>query len=517
MKQKSRIIESQYNLIFSLINNIVLTILGFVTRTVFVHSLGSNYLGLNGLFTNVLSLLSLAELGIGSAITYSLYKPIAENDEEKIKSLMGLYKQSYRLVGGIVLIVGLVLTPFLKYIVNLDVGIEINYYAIYLMFLANSVLSYWFFAYRSVIIYANQEGYITTKIETIFNLIRYILQFIALLAFENYYLYLLLPIISGIVKNIIVSNIAGKRYPIINDKNVQALKKSEKDKIFQNVFALSLFRISSVVYGATDNIIISRWLGTSIVGVVSNFTMIIQMVTSYINMLFQSMYASVGNLNATESTEYKYAIFKRLNLMNFWIYCYSTICLGCFLNPCIKVWLGTEYCLPGDTVDLLAIVFLIPGMNNIINIYKDACGLFKEVQFRALATAVINLVVSIILVKQIGINGVYIGTVVAYLTTIYVIDPRVVFSKVFELKVTTYYKELIRKTFVFAGLFVICKGILSRYIIESWKTLIVGFVIVTIIVNLCLLLVYFKTEEFAYLKSVLKDLVCKIKNKIFKK
>ena len=293
MKPKSRILESQYNLIFSLINNLVLTIFGFLTRTVFVHSLGSNYLGLNGLFTNILSLLSLAELGIGSAITFSLYKPIAENDNEKIKSLMGLYKDSYRIVGGIILAVGLALTPFLKYIVNLDSGIEINYYVIYLMFLTNSVISYWFFAYRSVIIYANQEGYITTKIETIFNFVRYVLQFIALLAFENYYLYLLLPIISGIVKNIIVSNVAGKRYPVINEKNIEPLGKEERNKIFQNVFALSLFRISGVVYGATDNIIISRWLGTSIVGIVSNFTMIIQIVTSYINMLFQSMYASV--------------------------------------------------------------------------------------------------------------------------------------------------------------------------------------------------------------------------------
>lgn len=516
MNQKSRIIESQYNLIFSLINNFVLTILGFVTRTVFVHSLGSNYLGLNGLFTNVLSLLSLAELGIGSAITFSLYKPIAENDNEKIKSLMRLYKEAYRLVGGIVLVVGVALTPFLKYIVNLDVGIEINYYAIYLMFLANSVLSYWFFAYRSVIIYANQEGYITTKIETVFNLIRYVLQFIALLTFENYYLYLLLPILSGIIKNIIVSDIAGKRYPIINEKKVKPLAKGEQRQIFQNVFALSLFRISSVVYGATDNIIISSWLGTSIVGVVSNFTMIIQMVTSYINMLFQSMYASVGNLNATESVEYKYTIFKRLNLMNFWIYCYATICLGCFLNPCIEVWLGPEYCLNGITVDLLAIVFFIPGLNNIINVYKDACGLFKEVQFRALATAIINLVVSIVLVRKIGLNGVYIGTIVAYLTTIYVIDPRVVFSKVFELKVNIYYKELIRKAIIFSGLFIGCKIILAQFNINSWIRLIIGFVSITIISNVCLLCIYVRTEEFNYLKSVFLNLLHRTKSKISK-
>lgn len=517
MKQKSRIVESQYNLIFSLINNIVLTVFGFVTRTVFINSLGSDYLGLNGLFTNVLSLLSLAELGIGSAITFSLYKPIAENDNEKIKSLMGLYKSSYRLVGWIILIVGLMLTPFLKYIVNLDAGIDINYYVIYIMFLSNSVISYWFFAYRSVIIYANQEGYITTKIETSFNFIRYILQFIALLIFKNYYLYLLLPIISGIVKNIIVSNVAGKRYPIINEKNVRPLEKKERKAIFQNVFALSLFRISGVVYGATDNIIISRWLGTSMVGIVSNFTMIIQMVTTYINMLFQSMYASVGNLNATENKEYKYKIFKRLNLMNYWVYCYSTICLGCFLNPCIKIWLGNEYCLSTSTVDLLAIVFLIPGLNNVINVYKDACGLFKEVQFRALATAIINLVVSIILVKDIGINGVYIGTVVAYLTTIYVVDPRVVFTKIFEKKSSVYYKDLLGKFVLYGVLFQLCKIGLSYAVINNWMQLILTFTVVSVCLNVCLLLIYGRTEEFTYLKNILMDLLYRVKIKVMKK
>lgn len=513
MKPKSRILESQYNLIFSLINNLVLTIFGFLTRTVFVHSLGSDYLGLNGLFTNILSLLSLAELGIGSAITFSLYKPIAENDNEKIKSLMGLYKDSYRIVGGIILAVGLALTPFLKYIVNLDSGIEINYYAIYLMFLVNSVISYWFFAYRSVIIYANQEGYITTKIETIFNFVRYVLQFIALLAFENYYLYLLLPIISGIVKNIIVSNVAGKRYPVINEKNIEPLGKEERNKIFQNVFALSLFRISSVVYGATDNIIISRWLGTSIVGIVSNFTMIIQIVTSYINMLFQSMYASVGNLNATESIEYKYIIFKRLNFMNFWLYCYATICLGCFLNPCIKVWLGSEYCLSVSTVDLLAIVFLIPGLNNVINIYKDACGLFKEVQFRALATALVNLIISIILVKNIGINGVYIGTIIAYLTTIYMVDPRVVFSKVFKIRAVFYYRELLKKSILFGLLYGMCKLLMRQFIIESWFGLIFYFLLISGIVNGCLFIIYGHTQEFVYLKNIILELLHRLNRK----
>ena len=510
MSNRSRIATSQSNFIFSLINNFVITILGFVTRTIFVHTLGADYLGLNGLFTNVLSLLSLAELGIGSAITFSLYKPIAENDSEKIKSLMRLYEKSYKIIGTFILCIGLAITPVLKFIVNLDQGIEINYYIIYLMFLFNTVVSYWFFAYRSVILYANQEAYVITKVETVFNLIRNLLQFLILILFKNYYLYLALPIISGIIKNIIVSFLAGRHYPIINEKEFKPLRKDEKKSIFQNIFALSLFKISSVVYGATDNIIISTWLGTRIVGIISNYTMIIQLVSTYVNMLFQSMYASVGNLNATETVEYKYSIFKRLQLLNYWVYTYAAICLGSFLNPCIKVWLGDIYCVNNSTVILLALVFFVPGLNNIINIYKDACGLFKEVQFRALATAIVNLVVSIILVNCIGIDGVYWGTIIAYLLTIYVVDPRVVYKKVFYKKSSAYYIDLLKKIILFFLLFLPCRLLVSLFNISNWGFLIWGFVVISVSINAILYIIYRNTDELIYLKKIISSILKKI-------
>lgn len=330
MSEESRVSKTQNNLIASLVNNVIVTILGFATRTVFVHSLGLEYLGLNGLFSNVLSLLSLAELGVGSAITFSLYKPIAEKNEKKIQSLMWLYKRAYQIIGWVIFSIGIAIIPILKYIVNLDAGVEINYYVIYFMFLLNSVISYWFFAYRSVIIYAHQNGYILTRYETVFALVKSVVQFGVLILLKNFYIFLAVPIITGIIKNLIVSKIAGEQYPYINDKNVEHLPKKEKKEIFQNIYALSLFKISSVVYGATDNIIISTWIGTKVVGLFSNYTMITQLVSSYVNMFFQSMYASVGNLNASESILYKFTVYKRLDLLNFWIYTYCTICLGCF-------------------------------------------------------------------------------------------------------------------------------------------------------------------------------------------
>lgn len=514
MQSESRVLKSQYNLIASFINNIIVTLLGFITRTVFVHTLGVNYLGLNGLFTNVLSILSLAELGVGSAITFSLYKPIARKDQNKIQALMGLYKRAYQIIGWIILGLGMLIVPVLKYIVNLDTGIEINYYLIYFMFLFNTVVSYWFFAYRSVIIYAHQDGYVLTQIETVFALIKAITQFAVLILFENYYIYLALPIVFGIIKNIIISNIAEKRYPYINEKIKEPLKKEERQEIFKNVYALALFKISGVVYSATDNILISTFLGTKSVGLLSNYTMIIQLVTTYVNMFFQSLYAGIGNLNATESKEYKYTVYKRLDLLNYWIYTYCAICLGCFLNPCIMVWLGEGYCLKNTTVVLLAIVFYIPGLNNVINIYKDACGLFKEVQFRALATAVVNLIVSIVLVIYIGIDGVFIGTIVAYLSTIYIVDPRVVFTKIFKSSSKEYYAGLLKKTVLFAVLFLVGYKIVFYININSWGILIVSFFVLSIIFNLLFIGIYRRSEEFEYLKSLVIKILSKITRKL---
>jgi len=266
MAEESRIQNSKLNILFGFANSFITTILGFVTRSVFIYTLGVNYLGLNGLYTNILSLLSLAELGIGSAITFSLYKPIAEHDNKKIKALMQLYKSAYQKIGIIILVVGLSLVPFLKYLVNFQQNVDINYQLIYVLFLADSVISYLFFAYRSVIVYANQKGYVLTKYETTFSIIRSVVQFLVLIIFKNYYMYLIIPIMISILKNLLISIKAGKMFPVINEKGKEELDKEEKDSIFKNIYSLALFKISSVVYTSTDNIIISSFLGTAIVG-----------------------------------------------------------------------------------------------------------------------------------------------------------------------------------------------------------------------------------------------------------
>lgn len=503
MAEESRIQNSKLNILFGFANSFITTILGFVTRSVFIYTLGVNYLGLNGLYTNILSLLSLAELGIGSAITFSLYKPIAEHDNKKIKALMQLYKSAYQKIGIIILVVGLSLVPFLKYLVNFQQNVDINYQLIYVLFLADSVISYLFFAYRSVIVYANQKGYVLTKYETTFSIIRSVVQFLVLIIFKNYYMYLIIPIMISILKNLLISIKAGKMFPVINEKGKEELDKEEKDSIFKNIYSLALFKISSVVYTSTDNIIISSFLGTAIVGFYSNYSMLTQMVSSYINIIFQSLYASVGNLNATESKEYKYTIFERLQLLNIWIYGIVVVCMNQFFNPFIKLWLGSDYCFSQKTVLIISIMFLLPGLNNVINIYKDSCGLFWETRYRALATAIVNLVVSIVLVKKIGLEGVFIGTIVAYLTTIYMVDPRVVFQKIFKKSIISYYISLIKTIVIYSITAVLVRYICSLISVTGWIGLILQGIAAVILINIFFIIIFGRLDEFKYYKNLL--------------
>lgn len=267
----SRIENSQRNVIYGFIGQFIKILVKFTLRTIVIYILGAVYLGLDGLFLNVISILSLAELGIGDAVCFALYKPIADGDKEKINSYMLFYKRIYIIIGFIILLLGIILVPFLQYLVNFDYEIKVNYYLIYFMFLTNTVLSYWFGAYRQVLLIANQQSYIINKIDNIILVINAILQAFVLMVFQNYYLYLFVMIITGIVKNVIIFIISGKSFPFINKKEGKGLEKKEKTEFIKNIYALALTKISSTIYTSSDNLIISTFVGTIIVGYYSNY------------------------------------------------------------------------------------------------------------------------------------------------------------------------------------------------------------------------------------------------------
>lgn len=500
----SRTRNTELNVAAGFGTQIVQLIAGFISRTVFIYTLGENYLGISGLFSDVLSVLSIAELGIGSAITYSLYKPIADNDSRKIKALINLYKKAYRAIGIIVLSSGILLIPFLKYIVVFKKGVDINYHLIYILLLINSVISYFFFSYRSIIIEANQKSYKVMEISIYIQIITITIQIISLLTVRNYYVYLVIPIIAGIIKSSIISVKAGRMYPIINEPNNEMIDSGEKRKLIKDIYALSFSKISNIVYKSTDNILISSFLGTVLVGLYSNYLMIISIVTSFINIISNSVRAGIGNLNAGADNKQKYNVFKKIYFLNFWLYGVCSICLVELSNHFIMLWAGRKFLFQQETVYLIVFMFLISGINSTVEMFKDACGIFRETKYWTLAAAVINLVVSIILVKVLGINGIFIGTIIAYLSTIFIADPVILYTKVFNKKASGYYLNCLMSLVVIILAFIVTNYLCGFVISMGYG----GFIIKTLmsfcIPNLIYIIIYFRTREFKFYYRLLR-------------
>lgn len=506
-----RIQNVKINAIYNLLSNVVTMLLSFVTRTLFIYTLGVKYLGLNGLFTSILGVLSLADLGISTAITYSLYQPLSDDNQNKIGQIIALFGKMYKIIGIIIFALGICLVPFLKYLVNFPEGININYYVIYLLFLINSVSTYLFFSYKNTVLYANQQSYLTVKYEIFYSIITMISQIIVLLIFENYYIYLLIPIFITVFKNYRVSKIAEKFFPIIKTKKFDPLDSNDKKEIIKNVYSISMIKISGIIYSSSDNLVISTFINTSIVGYYSNYIMILNIIKSLVGSIFNSMVASVGNLNASESAEYKYLTFKRLNFINFVIYGFCFICLNQLLNPFITVWIGEKYIFKNITVLLICLTFLIPGMNNIINIYKDGCGLFWETRFRTLLTAIVNITISIILVKKLGINGVLLGTILAYCLTIYIVDPIIVYKKVFVIPVIKYYSKLAQYFLCIVALNCFIGLLISKIVMSNIIDLLIKLLMIIVTYFMIISIIFYKSEEYKYFLVLFKKILRKEK------
>lgn len=507
----SRTKNSIMNVTTSIICQLVTMLCNFVVRIIFIRTLGSDYLGINGLFSSILSILTLSELGVGSAIIFSLYKPLAENDERKILALMQLYKKTYIAIGSFIFAAGLMLIPFLDKLVNFEQDLPINYTVCYILFLANTAIPYLFFAYRTSIISASQRTYVVKKYEIFFNLGSAVLQLITLLLFKNFYLYIAIPILTSVLQNCVTSCKAVQLYPILKRREKIYLEKDEKRKIVKNIYAMSITRFSTTIYSSCDNIIISVYLGTSVVGLNSNYVMITGMVTTFINLVFNSFTASVGQLNVEETAEKKLQVFKKIQLITFWIYGFSAICLAQLMNPFISLAFGTKYVFDKPVVWVIVLAFLVQGLTRTVILYKDACGLFWETRYRALASAVVNLIASLILVNLIGVAGAYIGTIICILSTTFLVDPRIVFKQIFNRGTKEYYLWYLKSVIIIVVTYMLLE-IVGSFITGAG---IIAFafrcISCVLVINAIFILLYRKTEEFDYFKQILRVFIKKVR------
>ena len=399
MNKESRTKNSLINMIVSLSSNVVSIIIGFIAQAVFIKTLGNEYLGLNGVFSNVISMLCIVELGIGSAIIYNLYKPIANSDYETIKSLMRFYKKSYHIIGIIVLIIGILIIPFINYIIG-NVTVNTNIYIAYLLFLSDAVLSY-FLSYKRSILYANQKNYYIQIIHIAYLLVLNILQIIFLIVTKNYYIYLVIKVSMRLIENIIISAIANRLYPFLLEKNVKILDKVIQLDIFKKIKALILHQISSFIISGTDNLIITKYLGLVQVGLYSNYNLIIKSVQTLTQQIIEATTPSVGNLLVTESVEKQFEVFKKMRFINFWIASFCGICLFEIMEPFITIWIGDKYLLSNVVLLILVINFYQKNMRNTYLTFKTTAGIFYEDRFVPIIESVLNIIISIFLVKRI--------------------------------------------------------------------------------------------------------------------
>lgn len=391
----SRSIKSAKNLIYALTGQFFGLVISFVARIFFIKILGEVYLGVNGLFSNILTVLSLAELGIGEAITYSLYGPLAKKDEKKCVMFMQLYKKIYNIIGVVIFILGLMIAPFLNFFVAESTEIE-NLKFIFLLYVINTSASY-FFSYKKNLIIADQNRYIVSFYRYIFFFLVNLFQIIFLYITKDFIIYLCIQIIMTLLENIVVSKKADNMYPFLKNKEKVKMDKETKDIIKNNTKAMLMHKVGGVVVCSTDNIIISKFVSLVSVGIYSNYYMITNALNIIFSQIYSSITASIGNLCIMDDSNRKLEVFNKINFLGFWVYSVSSICLLCLLNPFIELWLGDKYLFPMNIVLMIVVNFYTIGMRKAVLTYREAAGLFYKDRWKSIFEAVLNLILSIIM------------------------------------------------------------------------------------------------------------------------
>lgn len=518
MPERSRTEYTLINMATNLSGYFLDMLLGFVCRIIFVRTLSADYLGVNGLFGNILSMLSLAELGVGSAITFALYKPIAEHDETKIASLMYFYKKAYAIIGVVVGIVGLGMILFLGLIIREPPAIKENLYLIYCLFLANTVVSY-FFRYRGTLLSAMQRNYIVVGYSYIQNVLQSILQIIFLLVTHKYIFYLIIQITGSIIYNICLSNKAKKDYPYICSKDIKKLSREEKSGVFWNIKALMVGKLCAVLVNNTDHIAITYFNGISSVGYASNYLLFSRMLDSLATGTFNGLVGSVGNLNALSDDDGKYRFFKAYNLANFWFYGWAAIGIMIVASDMVQLLYGAKYVMEPRIPIIIGINMFSVGMLHAVYTYKSTLGLFKYGQYIGLFTGSINIALDVILGKRLGVFGIFLATLIARGMTTLWYEPYAVFRYGIHKNPAFYYLRSLEYSLILALTYMVCRFIGNFLCTEVFITVLLKIIICSLVFNGFFFLCFMRTEELKYLvKSVarvMKMIIAKISKKRF--
>ncbi len=502
----SRTKNSARNASVTIVSKLVSLVLSFICRTVFIEVLGAEYLGLNGLFSNILKVLSFAELGTGTAILYKMYKPIAEENKEKIKSLVHLYKKAYSIIGITIFVLGLALVPFLHFLIKDASGITENIQLLYILFLANSALSY-FFTYKKSVISAHQNEHIVSLISLVAVVLTNITQIVFLLTTHNYTVYLLIQIVGTLFDNILASRMADKMYPYIKEKEYRKVSKREQKSFFKDVRSLFLYQLGFVLSSGTDNIIISSTIGVSQVGLLSNYTIITSAITGLLDSMFSSITASIGNLNTIKEKAKKEEVFYLIMFVLFVVWGYVSIMVALLINKFVMIWLGEDYVLGMSISIILGVDLFVSGMRYVNYTYRNTLGLFRKGSWVPFLAAVANIVLSFILVKPLGIFGVLLATPITRFSILVIYEAAMIHKNAFGTSPLRYYKTYGYYVLVLVLAFVASFLATQAIPLEGILSLIVDGVVITLIVVAIFWLFTFRTEQYREIKEKIKCLI----------
>lgn len=502
------------NIVWGVIEKIVSYALPFISRTILIKLLGAEYLGLNSLFTSILTVLSISELGFGTAVVFSMYKPIAEDDRDTICALLNAYRKVYLLIGTIILMAGVMIMPLLPELIKDDIPADINLYILYGIYLFDTVAGYFLFSYKQALFSAHQRNDLISKRSVAFNLIGNVLRIAMLLAFRNYYAYLIITPMITIGMNFANAYLANKYYPELRCGG--DISPDQREGIKKRIIGLISFKIYGVIFTSVDTIVISTFLGLIPLAIYNNYYYVQSSIVGFLTILTSSITAGVGNKMVTNTADDNYLDFKNFVFANGWICSWCSVCLVCLYQHFMRTWLGDDLVFPFSTMILMVLYFLLPRITTLTYTYREAAGLWWEDRFRPLIATVVNLSANLILVNLIGMNGVLISTLIC---TIFINVPWgtiVLFKSYFKRSPVEYFRHILfylLATFFAAGITYLCCLILPPY---GWGYLLVKAAICCVMPNAVFFLFYFRLKEFSYVKNLVDRVIsrfCKLLNR----
>ncbi len=503
-----RTYNSLRNVKVNLIGQILYNVFRFVCRTVFVYTLGEEYLGISSLYSNILTLLSVSELGFASAVTFSLYRPLAEDDKEKIKSIMCFYKNAYRIIGLIIMGLGVCILPVLPTLMN-GTTEKVNIYLYYLLYLTQTVVTYLFFAYKQTLLIADQKRYVADSVAYLMQALTVAAQILILVFRKSFFEYTVVAIGCSVITNLLISRIVDKKYPYLSEK-AEKLSKTDVKQIFSQVSAMFLYRICNIVGVSTDNLIISSHISVLMVGLYDNYAMIINVLQTVLSSVLHAFGGSLGNLYVKESDKKNEQVFRCLNLINLWFIMFASVSCLVLFQPFITLWLGERFLFDRVVVFIIVMNFATNHMQGVVQIYKDTTGLFVRGKYRPVATVIMNLGISLILVRVMGIGGVFLGSIISRMCTTWCYDGWLIYRHAFHESPKKFYID----SLVSAGIIVILTGIIQGLcqwwsIPVTWVGFLVRGVLCVIIVNVFLVFRYRNREEFHIVMHTIKNILKK--------